>query len=213
METMVNIFLKLFQKKEESTTKRCLKIPSVEGSFSVVGKYLVPDDVDNMYESFDEIPCTCPYCLSKLKSIPNVDYRPNKRTNDMYFTYDGFFIVSEKFKLFCEKESYRNLTFIKLKKTRYYFFEPQETFKTYIYWDPFNTLGHWCNHCMNYTDVCGGVLKDKSFALNSNDYIYRTDKYHGSLECKFPLIIVGLETMKKMKDYGLKGIYFRDVWG
>ena len=84
---MVNIFLKLFQKKEESTTKRCLKVPSVEGSFSVVGKYLVPDDVDNMYESFDEIPCTCPYCLSKLKSIPNVDYRPNKRTNDMYFTY------------------------------------------------------------------------------------------------------------------------------
>ena len=52
METMVNIFLKLFQKKEESTTKRCLKVPSVEGSFSVVGKYLVPDDVDNMYESF-----------------------------------------------------------------------------------------------------------------------------------------------------------------
>lgn len=210
---MVNILFNFFHRKKDLTTSHCLNVPSVRDSFSVVAKYLSADDADCMYAGHDEIPCVCPYCHSRLKSVPNVEYRPKKRKSDIYFTYDCFYIVSEKFKCFCEENSYKNLIFIKLKKSRYYFFEPQEEFKTYIFWEPFNTLGHWCNHCKNYASVCGGILKDKSFDLTSNDYICRTDTYRGSFECKFPLIIVGLETMRKMKDYGLKGILFRDVWG
>ena len=41
----------------------------------------------------------------------------------------------------------------------------------------------------------------------------RTDNFYGKYENKHPMIVVGLETERKMKDFGLKGIDFDNVYG
>ena len=71
----------------------------------------------------------------------------------------------------------------------------------------------WCNVCKNYAELTGGVLKDESFKLETNDFIMRTDNFYGKYENKHPMIVVGLETERKMKDFGLKGIDFDNVYG
>ena len=159
------------------------------------------------------MPGVCPYCHSKFKSVPDLDYRLRKRKLDAYYTYDGFLIVSEKFKSFCEINKYGNLEFKKLNHNGFYFFEPHSFFKTNIFWNPFNILGYWCDKCKNYSQVSGGVLKDETFILESDDFIMRTDTFRGSFESKSLDIIVGLKTMEKMKEFGLKGLVFTDVWG
>lgn len=199
-----------FSNKE---TKRILNTLRVDEKFRVVAKEITGNDVEYMYDDLSKMPGVCPYCRSKYKSIPNLEYKPNKRKADTYCTYDDFFIVSDKFKTFCELNGYKDLLFVKLHKSRYYFFEPQSVFKTNIYWHPFNELGHWCDMCKDYCEITGGVLKDESFELDSDDFILKTDRCYGSFEWKSPSIIVGLKTMEKMKAFGLKGIYFCDVWG
>ena len=66
------------------------------------------------------MPGVCPYCHSKFKSVPDLDYRLRKRKLDAYYTYDGFLIVSEKFKSFCEINKYKNLEFKKLNHNGFY---------------------------------------------------------------------------------------------
>jgi hypothetical protein len=67
-------------------------------------------------------------------------------------TYDGFYVVSEKFKNFCEVQGFKDLTFIPLKKSPgHYYFEPQTTFPI----DEENTIfehtGEPCSHCGKYS--------------------------------------------------------------
>ena len=190
-----------------------LKVPTVEYRKKVVARYLTGGEVRRMYEKPSDVPATCPYCYSKLKSVPDLNYVLRKKRRDLYYTEDGFCLVSEKFKSFCECGQYSNLTFLKLEHCDYYFFEPNNIFKTFMFWVPFNKWGCWCNACKNYSEITGGVLKDESFALESDDFISRTDNFRGSYEYKRPMIIVGFETERKMKKFGLKGLCFENVYG
>lgn len=206
--------MKLLSKKNFSVYKiKGRDIPRVETSRSVVAKSLDGIILSFMYGDNGIVPCLCQYCYSKLKSMPNLDYVPNKRRKDFYYTSDGFCIVSKKFKDFCEENGYSGLEFQKLNTCDFYFFEPHVVFKTNIRWIPFNEFKYWCNVCKNYAELTGGVLKEESFKLETNDFIMRTDKFFGKYESKHPIIVIGLETERKMKGFGLKGIDFGNVYG
>lgn len=206
--------MKIFNKKDFSIYKiRGCDIPHVETSRSIVAKSLDGVILNSMYGDNGNVPCLCPYCYSKLKSVPSLDYVPNKRRKDFYYTSDGFCIVSQKFKDFCDAGRYVRLNFQKLNTCDFYFFEPDEIFKTNIRWIPFNKFKYWCNVCKNYAELTGGVLKEETFKLETNDFIMRTDHFFGKYESKHPIIVVGLETERKMKDFGLKGIDFGNVYG
>ena len=172
-------------------------------------KELTGYDTEYMYKIKSKIPMLCPFCHSRLEVIPNLDYMMQKRKGDMYYTYDDICLVSERFKLFCDSNKYLNLKFIKLKKCNWYYFRPTGIFETDIYK---NDLGLRCPYCNNYTDVCGGVYKAKRFEILSDDFILSTDTFYGSSETKAPTIIIGLKTMKKMNEYGLKGLCFSNVY-
>lgn len=206
-------FLSFFRSNKRANNEHHLNVPEIRDVFKVVAKELSAYDSEFMYTGWDNMPGVCPYCHSKFKSVPDLDYRLRKRKLDAYYTYDGFLIVSEKFKSFCEINKYENLEFKKLNHNGFYFFEPHSFFQTNIFWNPFNILGYWCDKCKNYSQVSGGVLKDETFILESDDFIMRTDTFRGSFESKSPDIIVGLKTMEKMKEFGLKGLVFTDVWG
>lgn len=137
-----------------------INIPGVAEFYDVIAKTLNGRELKPMYIGECNVPCLCPYCYSKLKSVPDLDYVPNKRRKDFYYTSDGFCIVSQKFKDFCDEGRYGSLDFQKLNTSDFYFFEPHEIFKTNIRWIPFNVFKIWCNVCKNYAELTGGVLKD-----------------------------------------------------
>lgn len=215
MATMViKCILDLFKRKKDETKKS----ESISTSFSlsqynVVAKWLTGPGIESMYDSKAEIPGKCPKCHSRLEMIPDLDYYVPKKKGDLFYTDDAYCIVSEKFKFFCESYNYAHLKFVKLNKCEYYYFEPIDLFRIYIHKYPFNQLGKYCDMCNTYDEVCGGVLKEKDYILTSDDFILRTDIYRGSYEYKGLDIIVGLQTERKMKEYGLKGLNFTNVYG
>ena len=48
--------------------------------------------------------------------------------------------------------------------------------------------------------------------MPNDDFICRSEHLYGTREKKSPLIIIGLDTMRKMKSYGLRGICYFDVY-
>lgn len=210
---MVMKIFSLFLKRNKCESKKIINDFSLLNEYKIVAKCITGPDIEYMYNSRKEIPGLCPKCGSRLKMIPNLYYHVPEKKGDIFYTYDGYCIVSQKFKRFCEERQYEKLKFQKLETGNYYYFEPLGIFKTYIYKNPINKLGEFCEFCKTYSWICGPALKDKDFVLSSDDFILRTDSYRGCNEEKNPMIIVGLRTEKEMKNYGLTGICFSNVYG
>jgi len=177
----------------------------------VIAKSISCNDAEYMYHSKEEQPGCCPVCYCKLQEIPNLNYRMRRR-NDLYITYDGYFVVSQKFKYFCEERGYSGLIFVKLPKTNGFYFFTCE--KQTLYLDE-----EWLRHTVEKQPCCGcyyeiggpNKIIENIKDINTDDFIAKS---HLSLESnrKSPIIIIGLSTMKAMQDYGLKGVYFDDVY-
>lgn len=187
--------------------------PSPDKSkLKVIAKYVHCNDAEYMYHCKEEQPGCCPVCYCKLQEVPNLAYRMGRRRNDMYCTYDGYFLVSNHFKRFCEERGYPNLVFIKLPKTHgFYFFTCKE--------ETFPLDEQWLWHSVDKQSCCGVyyemggpfTIKRKDIVLHSDDFIAKSPML-ASGNHKSPCIIIGLSTMKAMQDYGLKGLYFHDVY-
>ena len=69
-------------------------------------------------------------------------------------------------------------------------------------------------YCGSYDEIIcsGSFYKSPDFILQTDDFILRSNHIFGSFERKDPFIIVGLKTMRKMQDHGIKGIYFHNVY-
>jgi hypothetical protein len=184
-------------------------------SGSVVAKRLSVNDADEyMYEdNRHRIDC-CPTCHNTLSKIPNKDAEISIKRWDIACTYDGYIVVSDKFRLFCKHRHYPDLTFSPLPKSNgLYFFEPKGIFE--LDYEQYGTK--YINKrdcCGTYDEIIGPpVIKSKDFLVNkSNDFIMKAKYYFGSYEKKGVVIIVGTETANIMKAAGLKGIYFHDIY-
>lgn len=96
----------------------------------MVAKILGYYDMDHMYPNKFDNPGLCPVCHNTIEQIPDVMYKVCKKKGDVFCTYDGFTIVTEKFKQFCEDRKYPHLIFTPLVKSPgYYFFLPQDIYK------------------------------------------------------------------------------------
>lgn len=171
-------------------------------------------DINHMYEDSKTRPGTCPVCHNTMEKIPDLIYKISRRKGDMFYTYDGFSIVSERFKCFCDERGYPDLTFVALTKSKgFYFFMPQRIYKLdYIRRKVEFIDKRDCCGC--YDEVIGATpaYKDPDFFMESNDFICRSEWDFGSYGQKSPLIIAGLDTVSAMKAYGLKGMYYDKVY-
>lgn len=179
----------------------------------IVAKILMgPDEGKDMYKALP--PNICPVCHTPLKREINPNYIVSNKRSCLRYTYDGFCIVTEEFKNFCILNHYPNLEFKEFPKSPgNYYFSPLDLFPL----DPIRQkirFEEHCSSCGGYKGIYGGSpgFKPKDFILPSNNFIYRSDIELGAEEKKTPFIIVGLETEIKMKKFGLKGIYFNDVY-
>lgn len=180
---------------------------------TVVAKIISMPDIEYMYDN-ENRPGTCPICHNTLEKIPDVHYKVEKKRADILCTYDGYCIVTEKFKEFCNENKYPNITFIALTDSiGYYFFMPHDIYKLdYIHRKTQFLNKREC--CGSYDEIIGATpaYKLSSFSTESDDFINRSEYLFGTKGCKDPLIIIGLKTQQKMKAFGLKGIDYKNVY-
>ena len=169
----------------------------------VVAKRLAVDDLKRyMYEEND-FPGLCPYCHFTLEKVPNLEFRTRTK-KDIVWTYDGFYVVSERFRRFCDEQGFKDLIFIPLRKSPgHYYFEPAMRFPIDFVNTIFEHEGEPCPKCGNYKWFGGPhrIYSERLFEEDDN-FICRTPEYFGDRDRKFFLIIVGLKTYRLMKEYG-----------
>ena len=179
----------------------------------VVAKELSPYNVKHMYNHPKNMPGLCPICHNTINKIPNLDYYTNTK-KDIALTYDGFYIVRERFKLFCEEQGFDDLTFIPLKNSpKHYYFIPNGIFSLDMELTTFEHEGKQCPECGGYRWFGSGghSLYSKTYIGKEGNFIKRLNVLMGDHYQKFDSIIVGLKTAELMLQYGLKGFDFNDV--
>lgn len=126
-------------------------------------------------------------------------------------TYDGFVIVDEKFKNFCEKGKYPGLQFVELNgRQKYYWFKLENIVAFDAEGRETRFIGY-SEKCNGYEEIIGSApayLKEKKLLP---DGFFRTDLCFGSYAGKFPLYVVGVETKRKMEAAGFKNIDFEKI--
>lgn len=181
---------------------------------TVVAKILIGgDEKGYMYPHSTLRPDVCPVCKNRIKDVPNLEYKVKRKSSDVIVTYDHYTIVSDRFKDFCEQNKYENLVFTKLINSEGYFFEVNNIFPL----DYVRRNTRFINYrecCGSYDEIIGAspAFKKEDFLLYTDDFIYRTEFRFASYAFKGYNIIVGLETMKKLKEAKLRGLYYDNVF-
>ena len=202
------IFTKILFGAERNTMHQT-EIINTGYSGRVVAKVISSYDSKEMYHcSADEMPGTCPFCHYTVEKVPNLEYK-NNYEKDIYTTYDGFIIVSEKFKRFCEMQNFNDLTFIKLTKSPgHYYFMPTTFFSIDTEHTIIKHEGAQCPRCGGYPWVGTGghrIFSKYSLALaEQQNFIQRLSGFYGDKNRKFPIIVIGLKTARLLEDYGIK---------
>ena len=181
---------------------------------TMVAKIICGPDADDMYNFHkgEKDPGLCEKCKTRLKMIPNPNYRVRIKGRDFQNTYDGYYIVSERFKSFCEQNNYPNLSFTQTKTKGYYTFLPQKIYQTSS--DIGITYSHLNECCDLYSHVYVShrlYVRDKNFIQEEDDFIARTEILYGDNSYKHYMIVIGNKTYVKMKEFGLKIQHLADV--
>ena len=208
---MLKRLLRLFgleSKQEKEPVEKVQKRVKLKGK--IVANKLIGRDAEFMYRGHDDEPGLCPVCHNTLKKIPDLGYCMQKKKGDLFCTYDDFYIVTEKFRRFCNDNGYEGLSFVPLPKSPgYYYFEAYNIFKLDTAVTKFTNKRECCG---SYDEIIlPSCYKAKSQYICTDDFICRSEYSYGSFNRKSPDIIVGTKTVGKMRQFGLSGIYFENV--
>lgn len=181
---------------------------------TMVAKIICGPDADDMYNFHkgEKDPGLCKKCGTRLEMIPNPNYRVRIKGRDFQNTYDGYYIVSERFKSFCEQNNYPDLSFTQTKTKGYYTFLPQKIYQTSS--GIGITYSHLNECCNLYSHVYVShhlYVRDKNFIQEGDDFIARTEILYGDRSYKHYMIVIGNKTYAKMKEFGLKIQHLADV--
>ena len=182
---------------------------------NIVAKIICGPDADDMYNFYkgEKDPGLCEKCKTRLEMIPNPNYRVRIKGRDFQNTYDGYYIVSERFKSFCEQNNYPDLEFTPVKTKNFYVFLPQGIYQmSHDLGIQYYTKNECCNTFKEVGCYNRLFVRDKNYVQENNDFIKRTDILYGSHSRKHYYIIIGIDTFQKMKEFGLKFYPLDDVY-
>ena len=144
-------------------------------------------------------------------NILNPEFKIRSHKYAIACTYDGFVIVSEKFKKFCEFEKYSGLDFISL---------PNEAT---TYWFKVHNILEYDSErrgteFLNYNSICNGyeeIIGANPVCLKRKapleDGFFRTDICFGSYAGKSPIYLIGQLTKLKLEAAGFKDLSFEEI--
>ncbi len=133
----------------------------------------------------------------------NKDFKLKRKTLDLSSTYDGITIVSLKFKEFCNRYGYKNLVFVELPKSPYFFqFYIEGNFLKYD-----ATLKEkFCDNCKFYESVIGPSIQIDNFKNPLEDGFYQSDLWFASGNEKSPVLIISPATKENLTKEKIKNI-------
>ncbi len=172
------------------------------------------DEMGYMYSHMTDRQDICPICKNRITDIPNLEYKVKKKSSDFLATYDHYFIVSQKFKDFCELNKYENLEFTQLAYSKDFFSIRINNIFPLDYVRRKTKFINYRECCGSYDEIIGATpaFNKEDCSLISNDFIFRTEYRFGSYAFKHYNIIIGLETIKKLKESNLKGLLYDNVY-
>lgn len=136
----------------------------------------------------------------------------NRKVYDFSYTYDGCCIVSLEFKEFCKRFKYPDVEFKEILSEPSFFYFIAKKLLTFDVDKRKTRFEKLCRVCGNYESVVGAnPVFLRAIKTPLGDGFYRTDQQFGSGNEKHPLIIVGVETYKKMKKEKFTGIYPKEI--
>lgn len=180
---------------------------------TILGYEILPNDLNCfLIENPEKRPEQYKYLnvYSDVEISKNIHIK--ERKIDIGFSYDGFCIVSKRFKDFCLENEFDNL-----------FFQPIDLIDPFFIFKTENIL--------NYDSIRGGI-RFLNFNPKYNGYfeiigphpiilendqpvpenvIFRSDLFFGTGISKAPLLMIGCETFRKFEKEKFKGIYFSKI--
>lgn len=154
---------------------------------------------------------SCKFRIDFLKYNPN--YFEKKLVSDLSATYDGFCVVSQKFRDFCLRKKYENLDFERFSNDKFHFNLKINNVVDFDFERRNTRFEKKCAKCGNYESVIGANPVHLNISKPILSGIYRTDVFFASGNEKHPLIIVGLETKDEMTKERLVGLQFSKAFG
>lgn len=178
----------------------------------VVAWLLSGVEAEYMYGSREKMPGLCPACHNTVEKLPDLDYYV-PRTNHFQETYDGFVIVSEKFRMFCKVQHFNNVRFIPLRSPGgFYILETDDILEVNEEYSDMPYDGEQCPVCGTYEWHGLRMIYSKNDLSDDDNFLKRPSGMFGPDWRKHYSFVVGKKTATLMKKFGLRGIYFHEVY-
>ena len=153
-------------------------------------------------------PAICSKCGRKIEHrYIDHNFKLRKKRMDISSTYDGYTIVSEDFKTFCEGRSIASVEFVPLpSQPKHYWFVAQNILEVDLDLSVGLRFLYPCDRCESYAGVFGtSALRFKNVTSPISDGIYRTDLEFAQAHQQAPVIVVGTEVASAIKARKFKG--------
>ena len=146
-------------------------------------------------------PATCGTCGSKTDpSYIGQKYRAKRRNRDLGGTYDGYHVVSRRFRDFCEERAFTGMEFVPLPADSDFFVLRLSLVLPFDAERRGTTIANPCPQCKAYHEVIGVTppyLRGVSEPILEG--FFRTDLEFGSGHSQRPLIVVGTGTYAELR--------------
>lgn len=158
-------------------------------------------------------PALCPNCRRKIDpDYISPSFRVKRRKRDAVVTYDGYLLVSTRFRTLCLSEEWNGVSFDPLPNDPDFWRLRSERFVEFDALTRETRFLSWCTHCEAYGEVIGArpvYLKNVSDPLKSG--FYRTDLEFASFEEQSPLFIVSTDVCETLKAGHFVGLDLQAV--
>ena len=157
-------------------------------------------------------PATCGTCGRKTDpNYVNPSFSPKKRW-DISATYDGYCIVSCRFRDFCLIRRWQGMTFVRLPADMGFFVLRLSSVLRFDAERRRTRFEHKCPTCGAYYSVIGAdptFLRDVTEPIKEG--FFRSDLEFGSGPTQHPLILLGIDTAEKLRRERFQNYYLREV--
>jgi hypothetical protein len=155
-------------------------------------------------------PATCPKCGRKTDpDYVDPEFKLRKKTMDVGSTYDGYTIVSGRFRSFVDSLEIQGVDFISLPKLPTHFWFRSNNILAV---DTESSIGlrmmNYCDVCDNYAGIFGPsglrLRNLQNIAIPSG--IHRTDLEFAQAHEQSPVFLIGVDLAKMMRKEKFKGL-------
>ena len=158
-------------------------------------------------------PATCPTCGRKTDAdYINPKFKAKRRNWDISATYDGYDIVSKRFREFCYKHGFEDMTFVPLPADKDFFVLRLAKVLPFDSKRRGTRFDNLCPTCGAFYDVIGAnPVYLHSVTAPIQEGFFRSDLEFASGPEQSPLILVGIGTAEKLRKQKFQTLDLKEV--